>query len=403
MQVYMARQPIFDRRQRVVAYELLFRSGLENVFTASDGDLATSRVISDSFLVFDTQATTRGKRAFINFTREFLLGPYAGFLPKQWLAIEILEDVEPDAEVVAACQALHKAGYYLVLDDFVYHPRFEPLLKLAEVVKIDVLATPPGELPLLVRRLAPFQVKLLAEKVETQEEFDRTLKMGFSYFQGYFFSKPVVVSGRDVPGFKLTYLRMIQEINKPDMDFPRVESIIKQDVSLSYKLLRYINSVGFGLLGEVKSIRQALTLLGETNVQKWASLVALTHLGQDKPDELLVSSIVRAKFCESLASLVGLAERASHLFMMGLFSHIDALLDLPLAAILGQMPIDRDVKAALTGQPGRLGQVYKLIVAYERGDWEACSQALANLGLAEESLPPLYLAALQWSRQLEAV
>lgn len=401
MQVYMARQPIFDRRQRVVAYELLFRSGLENVFTASDGDLATSRVISDSFLVFDTQATTRGKRAFINFTREFLLGPYAGYLPKQWLAVEILEDVEPDPEVVAACQALDKAGYYLVLDDFVYHPRFDPLLKLAKVVKIDILATPAEELPALVQTMAPYQAKLLAEKVETQEEFDRTFQMGFSYFQGYFFSKPVVVSGRDVPGFKLTYLHMIQEINKPNMNFAKVESIIKQDVALSYKLLRYINSVGFGLLGEVKSIRQALTLLGEENVQKWASLVALTHLGQDKPDELLVSSVVRAKFCESLAPLAGLAERAADLFMMGLFSHIDALLDLPLAEILSQMPIDRDVKAALTGQPGRLGQVYKLIVSYERGDWEACSQALVGLGLAEESLPTLYLAALQWSRQLE--
>ncbi len=401
MQVYMARQPIFDRRQRVVAYELLFRSGLENVFSATDGDLATSRVISDSFLVFDTQATTRGKRAFINFTREFLLGPYAGFLPKEWLAIEILETVDPDAEVVAACQALQRAGYFLVLDDFVYHPRFEPLLQLAKVIKIDVLAVPPAELPQLVRRLAPYPAKLLAEKVETQEDFDRALKMGFSFFQGYFFSRPVVVSGRDVPGFKLTYLRMIQEINKPDLSFAKVEAIIKQDVSLSYKLLRYINSVGFGLLGEVKSIRQALTLLGEVNVQKWASLVALTHLGQDKPDELLVASLVRAKFCESLAPLAGLGERASHLFMMGLFSLIDALLDQPLAKILGQMPLDRDVKAALSGQPGRMGLVYKLSAAYERGDWEACSQALAGLDLAEESLPPLYLDALQWSRSLE--
>lgn len=403
MQVYMARQPIFDRRKRVVAYELLFRSGLQNVFDAADGELATSRVISDSFLVFDSQSTTRGKRAFVNFTRDFLLGPYAQLLPKQWLAIEILETVEPDDEVVAACRALCQAGYFLVLDDFVYHPRFDPLLKLAKVVKLDILANTREQLALQVQRLSPFGVRLLAEKVETQEEFECTLAMGFTYFQGYFFSKPVVVSGRDVPGFKLTYLRMLQEINKANLDFTRVEKIISQDVSLSYKLLRYINSVGFGLLGEVKSIRQALTLLGEENVQKWASLVALTHLGQDKPDELLVSSIVRAKFGESLAPLVGLPERASHLFLMGLFSHIDALLDQPLEQILGQMPIDRDVKAALAGRPGRLGLVYRLITAYERGDWEASAQLLASLGLAEEALPDLYLKALHWSRQLESV
>lgn len=178
MQIYMARQPIFDRHQRVVAYEFLFRSGLENVFGAADGDLATSRVISDSFLVFDTQATTRGKRAFINFTREFLLGPYAGFLPKEWLAIEILKTVEPNAEVVAACQALPRnSGYYLVLDDFVYNRCFEPLLDLATVVKVDVLATPPEELKTLVVQLVPYPAKLLAEKVEIQEDFDCILKM----------------------------------------------------------------------------------------------------------------------------------------------------------------------------------------------------------------------------------
>jgi EAL and modified HD-GYP domain-containing signal transduction protein len=385
----------------VVAYELLFRSGLENVFSASDGEMATSRVISDSLLVFDSQDATRGKRAFINFTRDFLLGPYAGLLPKEWLAVEILETVEPDAEVVAACQNLEKAGYFLVLDDFVYHPRFDPLLKLSKVVKLDILALSPGELALQVQRLSPFGVRLLAEKVETQEEFERTLKMGFSFFQGYFFSKPVVVSGRDVQGFKLTYLRMLQEINKPDIDFPRLEKLISQDVSLSYKLLRYINSVGFGLGGAVKSIRQALTLLGQENVQKWASLVALTHLGQEKPDELLVSSIVRAKFCESLAPLVGLGPKASHLFLVGLFSHLDALLDQPLDLVLEQMPIDRDVKAALAGKPGPLGPVYQLCVAYARGDWEACAGLTAGLGLAEEVLPELYLAALQWSRQLE--
>lgn len=181
---------------------------------------------------------------------------------------------------------------------------------------------------------------------------------------------------------------MLQEINRPNIGFNKVEEIIKQDVALSYKLLRYIKSVGFGLLGEVNSIRQALTLLGEQNVQKWASLVALTHLSQNKSDKLLVASIVRTKFCESLAPLVGLADRTSHLFMMGLFSLIDALLDLPLSQILSQMPLDREVKAALNGQSGRLGQIYKLIVAYERGDWYACSQALTSLELTEEALPP---------------
>lgn len=401
MQVYVARQPIFDRRRRVVAYELLFRSGLQNAFDALDGNQATSRVISDSLLVFDSKTMTRGKRAFINFTRDFLLGPYPTLLPKEWVVIEILESITPDRQVIAACQRLVEAGYTLALDDFVYDSRYDPLLELVKVVKLDFLALSPLELLKHTRRLARYDLKLLAEKVETVAHYQRALDLGFSLFQGYFFSRPVVVSSHDVPGVKLTYLRMLHEINQPDLDIPRLEAVISQDVSLSYKLLRYINSVGFGLVGEVKSLRQALSLLGQDNVQKWASLVALTHLGQDKPDEILVSSLLRAKFCESLAEPLGMAGRSSHLFLMGLFSHLDALLDQPLEQVAAAMPLDQDLKEALIGQKGRLGQVLALAMAYERGDWEASFRHAQALELPEEALPELYLGALDLSRRLE--
>ena len=195
----------------------------------------------------------------------------------------------------------------------------------------------------------PRGIKLLAEKVETKEEFDQAAEMGYTCFQGYFFSKPVIISGKDIPGFKLTYLQMLQEINSPEMDFRKIEDLIKREVSVSYKLLRYINSAFFGLRRKVESIRQALALLGERNIKKWISLIALSSMGEDKPMELAASSLIRAQFCESLAPKMGMRDREHDLFLMGLFSMIDAIIDRPMAEILDELSISEDIKVALSG------------------------------------------------------
>ena len=308
MDVFVARQPIFDRRLNVYAYELLFRVGRENVFVDTDGDIATSSVITDSFLVIGLESLTRGRKAFINFTKNLLMDETATILPKDLLVIEILEDVMPSKGIITACKKLKDSGYVLALDDFVFEPKFTPLIKLADIIKVDFKLSGEEERRLLIQKFSSTKIKFLAEKVETQKEYEQAKEMGFSYFQGYFFSKPVIISSKDIPGNKINYLNILHEINLPEVDFNRIEGIVKHDVSVSYKLLRFINSAFFSFDAEVKSIKQALVLLGINEFRKWMSLIILKGMSEDKPKELLVISISRARFCELIAENVKLKE-----------------------------------------------------------------------------------------------
>jgi EAL and modified HD-GYP domain-containing signal transduction protein len=399
METFIARQPIFDRRQRVYAYELLFRSGLDNLFDHADPDEATAKVIAHSFSLLGMEALTAGRRGFINLTRNILVGEYFTLLPPEWFAPEILEDVEPDAGVLAVCQRLKRAGYLLVLDDFVYDERYLPLVEMADIIKVDFLATPPEVRRRMRRQLAPLGVRLLAEKVETPEAYREALEAGYHYFQGYFFSKPVVMVRREVAAFKVHLFRILQEINRQELDFRRLEDIIKRDASLTYKLLCYINSAFVGLRHKVTSLLHALVLLGEDEARKLISLIALTTMGKDKPEELAVLAAIRARFCESLAPLAGLAHRAQDLFLIGMFSLIDAIIDQALPDVLPTLPLADDVKAALLGEENRLRQVYEFALAYEQGAWARVAELMAQLGLPACAPPVLYRRAVTWSRQ----
>ncbi len=402
MDTFIARQPIFDQQQKVYAYELLFRSGLQNNFCDNpDLNNAASKVIADSGMLLGTENITGGKKAFINVTREVLLNELVILLPKDLTVVEILETVDPDPEVIAACQKLKEAGYLLALDDFVYDDRYEPLVEMADIIKVDCLATGHEAQAALLRRIGQTNKKalLLAEKVETREAFQEALDLGFTYFQGYFFCKPTILSKKDVPGFKLQHLRILQEIHKPDLDFGQIEMIIRRDLSLAYKLLRYINSASFSWRNEIESMRQALMLLGEKQLKKWVSLVVLTSMGKDKAEELVLQAIIRAKFCEALAPAFGLKGRSEDLFMMGMFSLIDAILDRPLDETLKDLPIADDIKTALAGQENRLSPVYQFALAYERGDWEATAAQSAHLTTSEGELTKFYLEALEWAAQ----
>ncbi len=399
METFIARQPIFDQEQNVFAYELLFRNSLDNVFTHLDSDQATSRVIADSFVLQGMEKLTGGKIAFINITQDILIKNYVTLLPKNFIAVEILETVEPDSQAIDACKKLKQSGYLMVLDDFVYDERFKPFVDLADIIKVDFLATDKEERKRLVDEYSPRGIRFLAEKVETQEAFREAMDLGYHYFQGYFFSKPLIVRSRVIPGDKLHHLNLLREIQQPEIDFAKIEEIIKRDISLSYKLLRYINSAFFGLRIKVKSLRHALTLLGKIEIRKWTSLVSLASMGSDKPKELLNQSIVRAKFCESLAFKVGLSRRSDDLFLMGMFSLIDAIVDHPLSELLNNIPIDDDIKAALLGEPNILREVYECVLAYEKGEWEKLSQQATKLGINETEIPNLYQEAVEWGHQ----
>ena len=399
MDLFIARQPIFTAKQAVYAYELLFRSGPANVFPDVDHNHASARVIADSLFNLGLQTLTGGKLAFINMTRDLLLGDYAVLLPRDEIVIEVLETVTPDAKVVEACRRLKATGYMIALDDFVGKAEMAPLIALADIIKVDFLATRKAERLALVKRYAPRGVRLLAEKVETQEAFREAADLGYTYFQGYFFAKPAVMQATAAPEFRLTYLTLLQETVKPDLDFRRIAAVIGRDVTLSYKLLRFINSAFFGLRRSIASIPEALALLGEREVKRWASLLGLACLGANKPAELVVEAALRARFCEGMAPAAGLVHYTEELFLLGLFSLIDAILDRPLENLLQELPIPSMVKATLLGEASPLKDVYDCVLAYVAGDWASLSIQMDRLQLDEEEVPRRYREAVAWAQQ----
>lgn len=401
MDIFIARQPIYDSKKDVYGYELLFRTGLDNFFNFHDVNMAAARVIGDSSITFGIESLTQGKRAFINLTKEALINDYPSLLPKDLVVLEILESVEPDEEVVQACMKLKRRGYLLALDDFVYREHFTPLLKFIDIIKIDFLSTTPDERKMMHDRLAPMGKRFLAEKLETQEEYDEAKALGYEYFQGFFFSRPVVLSRRNMSGNRQTIFKILREIHTPGMDYRNLEDTIKQDLTLSYKLLRYINSAFFGLQTEVHSIKHALVLMGESEIKKWATLVSLATMGEEKPQELMISASVRGKACEILANKLGMENQASDYFMMGLFSLIDAILDRSLAEVLKDLPLTRDIKSALCRiSRSRYRQVLEVVVSYEQGDWDELAKWVEKLGIEEEIVPKIFLESVAWANQV---
>jgi len=397
MKAYVARQPIFNKKKRVKAYELLFRDGILNSFPDTNGEQATSKLLSDSFMTIGIEQIAGGKKAFINFTEELLLRKIPTMFPSEKIVVEVLEDVEPHQGVVEACQEMVEGGYEIALDDFVYRPSLEVLLPLTTVVKIDFQALPIDEIKIYVEKLAKFPVKFLAEKVETYEEFQTALAMGFDYFQGYFFSKPQILSERDISPSRLNLLRIMAEVNKEDFSFEDLEKLIRRDVSISYKLLRYINSAYFRRLKEISSIKQAIILLGEMGIRRFLSLISMSRLASDKPDELIRTSIIRARLCEQLGKVSPKQVDISELFTLGLFSLIDAILDNHMKNIMENLPLSEGIKSALIERKGLLAPYLELAKAYEAGLWEKVVNLAEELGISDEKIPEYYLDAVTWA------
>ncbi len=399
---FVARQPILDARRRVFGYELLFRSGYGTQFTHPDGDDASLRVIDSSLSVFGLDALTAGKRAFINFTRDVLLGEHAYLLPPRQTIVELLETVEPDEHVLDACRRLKQAGYVLALDDYAGDPVSEPFLVLADIIKVDFRALAPEQRGQVARRLAPQGVKLLAEKVETWEEYREATELGYTYFQGYFFCRPETLSRQTLAPSRANHLRLLEELNRPQIDLARVERVIKQEASLALKLLSYINSVLFGFGGRVQSIRHATTLLGPKKLRRWAMLTATMGLCDGKPPELLVTCLVRARFCELLGDRAGLDSDGADLFLTGLLSLIDAVLDRPLDEALSQFAVPAAIREAIQDGSGPAGRACALARAYESGDWDRIADEANRLGVPLVAVADAYRRAVEWSAEATA-
>lgn len=402
MQVFVARQPIFDTRRRAVAYELLFRSSMENWFPPGvDGDLASSRMIADVATTFDLHTLTGGKKAYVNVTRKVLCEGLYSVLPPKGTVIELLESVEADPQTLAAVRAARAAGYEVALDDFVDRPNVEQFVNLAHILKVDFLATKSEERRRISERMKARgrKVVLLAEKVETAEDVREAEEMGYSLFQGYFFQRPEIIARSDIPPSKITYVRFLRELQAPTLDFDGIERVIKHDLSLSVKLLKFLNSAAFGWRSRVTSLKQALVLLGERPFRKWASLIAVVGMTGDRPPELALLSLARAKFAETVCPLAGLAGQELDAFLVGLLSALDAMVGRPLPELLTEISVSPTIDAALLGETTAMGRVRALVMAYERAAWSEVTALARDLGIAEKRLPELSTAALAWATE----
>ena len=395
---YVARQPIFDREEKVFGYELLFRDGLENAFNG-DNDEA-SRATLDRTLLMGLDVLCDGRRAFVNCTRDTLIKGLVTLLPSTTTVVEVLENVPPDPDVVAACRSLKEAGYMLALDDYVADDPREALVEMADILKVEMQLTTEAQRIELIKRFGPWRCRMLAEKIETWADFVRARDQGFVYFQGYFFRRPELVSTHEMPANRLNYLRMLQEVSHPELELSELEKLIKAEASVCYRLLRYLNSARFSFQSEIHSVRHALSILGERDVRRWVRLIAAVGAGQEKTSDLVLSAMVRGRFGELVAPRVAHGE--SDLFLLGLLSLIDAMMEMPMAEVLEKIPLDHATKAVLLGQPSELRPVFQLMLALESGEWDAAAQLSRDLEMDPEEVAGFYWQAQQWARAVSS-
>ena len=399
MYFYAARQPILDRNKELYAYELLFRDGLENAFPDIDGDEATSRMVEGSQLSFGLDDFLGDKPGFINFTLDTLQKKYPSMLPKEQVVVEILETVQPGKRLLAECQQLKQQGYMLALDDYIHQPVWRHFYPFIDIIKIDFRSTSTDTIEEIKTAIAAFpQIKLLAEKVETNEEFQLALDMGFSYFQGYFFSKPEMMQSKALSPAQMTLAELLYETSKSDLDLGKITDVFQRDVHLSYKLLRYSNSAIFKRRAEIETIKQALVVLGQTELKKFLSLLFTAQISSDKPAELMRMSMTRARFAEGLAQLHGKVDTAKA-FLTGLMSLMDAILDEPINSVMSKLPLAKEIKDALVDKKGVLADYIQLIQFYETANWQEANKAIQLIQLPAEQVPDAYHTAIQWANE----
>jgi EAL and modified HD-GYP domain-containing signal transduction protein len=398
MNVCVARQPIFDAASKVWAYELLFRDGIENVFRSDDPDMASLSVMASAFFDIGMENLTGGKRGFVNFTGPLIERQAPALAPPQCLGVEIPNDITPTETLVRACRELKRKGYVLTLDNFTLGSGQEALIELADIIKINFRNTNVALRAQVRRRPNLGRAKFLASRVESLSEYGEARDAGYSYFQGYYFSEPVLSRGKATATHSATALRLLNEVRKPDPEFDTIAEIVAHDPALSYRVLRLVNSAAFKLRTEVTSLKRALILMGMDEIKEWFPTLIMTTLTRDKPDELAIMSVARARFAEIAAKESALADRSSELFLTGLFSTIDALLDRTMKEAIDRTPLPRDARKALLGQEGPFTPLYKLTLAYEQGLWDQVPALAREAGVEESVLPDAYAAAISWAR-----
>ncbi|HEY1766860.1 MAG TPA: HDOD domain-containing protein [Terracidiphilus sp.] len=389
---YIARQPILDLHGNVHGYELLFRAGTENAFRG-DCDLAT-RTMLDNAVIFGLERLTGGLTAFVNCTREALTENLVDILPPTLCVLEILETVEPTPELVEACRKLKMAGFRLALDDFIWSPKYEPLIELADYIKVDFTLSSASERQELMKRVGGLPIIMLAEKVETQEEYRQACAEGFTLIQGYYFCRPQLIENRKVPANRLSQIEILRLLRQDSLDLPELARLVKRDTSLTYRLLRLINSPVFAIRQQVRSIESALLAIGEDVFRHIATLAITSELNGDQPVELLRMAFIRGRFCELAADLYALDPTEQYL--LGLLSLLPAMLQVPMQQLTPFLPLRDEICFALRGDSIPERRLLEWLSAHEQGDWIACDGIADRYEMDPLILLRTYEEAVLW-------
>ena len=390
--LYIARQPIYDRNKAVTGYELLYRAGAINQADIVDADQASCETILNSFVHIGIENIVGSALAFINLPREFVVNDSLTPMLRAQTVLELHESIQADDEVITGLKRLKSDGYQIALDDFMFRKELVPLIEMADFVKIDVRSLSQPDIARQIDLLEPYDAGLVAEKVETHDAYQDCLDLGFDYFQGFFFCYPMMLTQKTLPSNKLVILELLNKLHDPATDSDELEQILVQDIALSYKLLRYINSAAFALRREIDSIKDAIVLLGIDNLKSWISLILMSKIIDSKPTELIKTGMIRGKMCELLAEKKH-PETRHQMFVIGLFSVLDALMDQPLIDLLDNVVLSTPIKLALLDKTGVQGEIYQQVLQYEKCYWDD----LNNKNMNADDYTSAYLNALNWA------
>jgi EAL and modified HD-GYP domain-containing signal transduction protein len=390
---YFARQPILDLRGRLHGYELLFRNG-PGVAFQGDGNRAT-RTMLDNSVIFGLETLSAGETAFINCTMESLTEDLVDVLPPSMTVLEILETLEPTRDLIQACHRLKAAGFRIALDDFVWKPEMEPLVELADYIKVDFVQTDAAARNRLMQRLNDYAVALIAEKIETRAEYEQARAEGFTLIQGYYFCRPVLLKNRSVPANRLSQIEVLRMLHDERIDLTKLSQLVKRDTSLTYRLLRLINSPICAVRQEVCSVQGALIAVGENAFRRIATLAITSELNGDQPDEVLRMAFVRARFCELAARECAL--NSTEQYLLGLLSLLPAMLRLPMEELTPSLPLRNEIRMALEGSKLPEAALLAWLVSHEHADWDECDSIARTGRLDQDKLQGFYAEAVSWA------
>lgn len=397
MKIYAARQPILNKKKQVVAYELLFRDSKKNCFpTDVAPDIATAKLLINSYLSIGLEEMTEGKPALVNFPMAILSEHLVNMVPYKNIIVEVLESTEPSDENFEVLVKLFHQGFTLALDDFIYSAAWDKFLPFVKLIKIDIIETPLLSIAHLIPHFRQYKVKLLAEKVETYDEFLEAKALGFDYYQGYFFNKPEILVGIEIASSNPFLMSIYSEVMKEGYSYKKLERYFEYDMDLTYKLLRFVNSVLFAHTKEIKSIKQAIAYLGEVQLRKFVCLIVMARLNPEKPVALIHNTILRARLCEKFAKLMGLNQLSEYAFLTGLFSTLDAILDSPMDKVLKTLPLAKEINTALLDKTGALAECLDFVIAYTQGNWDVVNHFIVSYSIEPEMLISSSNKAYKW-------